>query len=402
MQKYDAVVVGAGPAGSAAAKKCTDNGLKTLLVDRCKLPRRKACSGIITNLAQNYVYENFGPIPEAAFGRPYAAKGAALYFPGVGQPVFFDTDCHSPYIWRDKFDFFLAEKSGAELCDETRFLRLTEKNNKLEVILKQKNRQIKVRASYLVGADGGWSRVIHSFAPDVYDNVQFAFACQKYFEGTVDADEHYLYWFCLREISPYPWLNIKDGQIIIGLANMAGGRFTPAFGAFLNFLKANCGLKIKKELATEGCKANLMTPLNQFFPGRGRVLMAGDAMGLMHQGGEGISCALASGGYAGQAIAMGLETGKDPLPIYKKLILPEMVTALDQFNPLRMKGSMTSGSYKQPGPLSNFGKKEKALIMMQTVRLLKNEIKVPGLFPTILKNSLRRLIFKKYKINIVE
>ena len=64
MEKFDVVVVGAGPGGSSAAKKCVDGGLKTLLIDRRKLPRRKACSGIIDNISQNYVFENFGPIPE--------------------------------------------------------------------------------------------------------------------------------------------------------------------------------------------------------------------------------------------------------------------------------------------------------------------------------------------------
>jgi flavin-dependent dehydrogenase len=67
--RYDVVVVGTGPGGSAVAKRCVDGGLRTLLIDKQKLPRRKACSGIIDNLAQNYVLENFGPIPERVFGR---------------------------------------------------------------------------------------------------------------------------------------------------------------------------------------------------------------------------------------------------------------------------------------------------------------------------------------------
>ena len=52
-KKYDVVVVGAGPGGAAAAKRCVDKGLDTLLIDKHKLPRRKACSGIICNVTQN-------------------------------------------------------------------------------------------------------------------------------------------------------------------------------------------------------------------------------------------------------------------------------------------------------------------------------------------------------------
>ena len=122
MEQYDVLVVGAGPGGSSAARRCVKGGLKTLLVDRMKLPRRKACSGIITNVTLNYIYENFGPIPEKVYGEPYISKGMGFYFP-TGDTVFGDVDCYNHYVWRDRFDFFLASSSGAKLQDQTSFLR---------------------------------------------------------------------------------------------------------------------------------------------------------------------------------------------------------------------------------------------------------------------------------------
>ena len=44
---YDVIVVGAGPAGSTAAKVLADKGLHILLVERHKLPRYKSCSGVL-------------------------------------------------------------------------------------------------------------------------------------------------------------------------------------------------------------------------------------------------------------------------------------------------------------------------------------------------------------------
>ena len=44
---YDAVVVGAGPAGAAAAKALCEAGRRVLLVERFRLPRYKSCSGIL-------------------------------------------------------------------------------------------------------------------------------------------------------------------------------------------------------------------------------------------------------------------------------------------------------------------------------------------------------------------
>ena len=43
--KYDAVVVGAGPAGSTAAKFLSEKGVKVLLLDKSKFPRDKPCGG---------------------------------------------------------------------------------------------------------------------------------------------------------------------------------------------------------------------------------------------------------------------------------------------------------------------------------------------------------------------
>ena len=75
---YDVIVVGAGPAGSTAAKVLADKGLHILLVERHKLPRYKSCSGVLiqktiekrlTELSRltQAIYEDkvMGRIPEA-------------------------------------------------------------------------------------------------------------------------------------------------------------------------------------------------------------------------------------------------------------------------------------------------------------------------------------------------
>ncbi len=401
MEKYDVIVVGTGPAGSAAAKRCTDGGLKTLLIDKKKLPRRKACSGIIANVSQNYVLENFGPIPEDTYGKPYASRGMAFHFPSVGD-VFANADCYAPYVWRDKFDHFLAKASNADLQDETRFDKLIQNNGHVEATIKHKKEKIKVKADFLVAADGGRSRVIHSFAPDVYEGLPWIWTCQKYYEGSIDIDDRYLYWFLVKGIGPFPWVNIKDDQIIIGLAQAPGFKFTPLNERFHQYLRKHHGLQVKRELATEGCYANTMTPLNRFFPGRGRVLVVGDAMGLMHQGGEGISCALESGGYAGDAIVNSLKTGENALTKYTKLVKPEMAIALDQFNPFRFRATTASDTSRQPSLFKGFSRGEKATMMKEMISFVKDEFGViSGLMPEVLKNVAYRSVFRKYPIGIV-
>src|SRR5438876_10192924 len=48
LESYDVVVVGAGPAGTAAAYTIASQNLRVCLVDKVGFPRDKLCGGLIT------------------------------------------------------------------------------------------------------------------------------------------------------------------------------------------------------------------------------------------------------------------------------------------------------------------------------------------------------------------
>ena len=43
--KYDVVIIGAGPAGVAAAHNLINNNISCVLIDKQKFPRNKLCAG---------------------------------------------------------------------------------------------------------------------------------------------------------------------------------------------------------------------------------------------------------------------------------------------------------------------------------------------------------------------
>ena len=61
MQRFDAIVVGAGPAGSTTAYRLAQGGASVLLLDRARFPRDKPCGGGLTMRAVGQLRGRGGP-----------------------------------------------------------------------------------------------------------------------------------------------------------------------------------------------------------------------------------------------------------------------------------------------------------------------------------------------------
>ena len=64
MQTYDALVVGAGPAGSATAIHLSRAGARVLLADKARFPRDKPCGGGLTGRALKQIPVDPSPVVE--------------------------------------------------------------------------------------------------------------------------------------------------------------------------------------------------------------------------------------------------------------------------------------------------------------------------------------------------
>src|SRR5213078_3395430 len=69
VRRYDAIVVGAGPAGSTTAYRLARAGARVCLVDRARFPRDKPCGGGLTLRAVRELPVSVEPVVEHVVDR---------------------------------------------------------------------------------------------------------------------------------------------------------------------------------------------------------------------------------------------------------------------------------------------------------------------------------------------
>lgn len=64
METFDAIIIGAGPAGSTAAYRLARAGARVLLLDKARFPREKPCGGGVTVRALRELPFDIQPVVE--------------------------------------------------------------------------------------------------------------------------------------------------------------------------------------------------------------------------------------------------------------------------------------------------------------------------------------------------
>jgi len=318
---YDVLIVGAGPAGAAAAKELVKNGYRVVVVEREKLPRYKICSGLILDRAQDLLAEHFGTPPEDVFCKPAFLKGVRLCVTGDSLTTLPSSKPQLYNVWRSAFDHWLLQQSGADVLESHKLVRFKQEENTVQAsILGHDKEPLKIEASYLIGADGGKSCVRSLLDPAFEERVHWHTFAQLYCTGTIDLDPEFYYMFFDSSLSAfYTWLHFKDECLVYGVGTQTGRTITPYLEDSTEYLTKQFGLKIEKVERKTGCVVTDMAISENFLLGHGRVLLAGEAAGFMNVFGEGISSAIATGHIAASAICQAEASGQAVLPIYEEL-----------------------------------------------------------------------------------
>ncbi len=302
MTSWDAVVVGAGPAGSSAAAELARAGLRVALFDKQRLPRYKTCGGGLLQRTLRALPKGWEPTVE----RECFQAQLVHHDPALSYSTFRDKPIVS-MVMRDAFDW--AGARCAEACGAN--LRLGETLRAVEV---QDSRVVlctdheTLGASFFIAADGVMSWTARQLRyPELRDVVPALEVEIEVDSNRFDAAATSARFDFGLISSGYGWVFPKKNHLSVGVLTTERGSCN-LHRAYEHYLKA-VSLTQPDAESRHGYMIPLRPRAKMFR--QPRVLFAGDAAGLADPvTAEGISSAIRSGRWAAEAI---IGAGLDPV-----------------------------------------------------------------------------------------
>jgi geranylgeranyl reductase family protein len=308
--RFDAVVVGAGPAGSIAALVLARGGARVALADKAAFPRDKACGDLIGPRGVQVLDDLGLTVPDAGHGSDLLAVGPSgrrsrlPAFTGRSYPG------HGIVVPRVAFDHALREAAldaGAVGVRARVAAVEQDPDGTVRAVLASDGQRL--AGDVIIGADGALSTVARLAGMLDSESALWGFAVRAYVPGEVPLPLLVLLESAPWRIYPgYGWLFPgADGQANVGIGIGMGGTRHSAplrddLDRFTALLRSRGDLRPAAEpgpvvggwLRMGGTG----TP-----PAVANVLLAGDAAGLINPlQGEGIAPAMISARLAAEAV----------------------------------------------------------------------------------------------------
>lgn len=294
---YDALIVGAGPAGSATAIRLARGGARVLLVDRARFPRDKPCGGGLTGRALAQAPCDVGPVVEHTVDRfRLRLRHGRQFERSSAHPLILMTQ-------RRRLDQHLLEQAaaaGADVHDGVRVSAVAVADSGVTAVVDG----AAVAARVVVGADGAngvvaretglAGDIVHGVALE--GNVGWGVLDPARYERTAVVELG-------QPAGGYGWVFPKGDHANLGVGGW--GREGPVLRDHLHRLAAAHDVPPEALGDVRGHRLP-MRRIGGASPAHGRVLLVGDAAGLVDPlSGDGIYEAFTSARLAAEAILSG-------------------------------------------------------------------------------------------------
>lgn len=306
MTRYDVIVVGAGPAGTAAAYDLAKQKISVLLLDKARFPRMKACAGGLTTKAVRALRYPIGPVIRKRCHRMMVSNRLAKKKRFSGhRPVVFMTNRSE----LDSYSLGETVKAGAAFVHTAAVEQICETDDYVAVHTARGT----FRARIVVGADGANSRVRKICDPFPTFSRAFAIEAQLPVDGggEMSFDFHVVK-------SGYGWVFPKADHLNIGVYT-CDERVKLKAADLVRYCLAKTGTDRLQKMRAQYIGLGGWG----YAPGDRRVLLVGDAAGLADPLlGEGLYNAIKSGQAAARAIIQARGTICNASKLYHREIAP--------------------------------------------------------------------------------
>ena len=321
--RTDVLVVGAGPAGSAAAAWSARAGLDTLLLDAATFPRDKTCGDGLTPRAIGELERlGLGPwLRNHTVNQGLRAHGFGqvllLPWPGGNLP-----DWGSAVARTELDDHLrtLAIESGARAVDGARAVGVRMDGDRVQVVEVQRGDEIvDVHCERLVVADGVRSPLGKLLGREWHRDTVYGVAGRSYVDSAMSDDPWISSHLELRGqdgeiLSGYGWIfPLGTGEVNLGVGTLATAK-RPADVAIKPLMR----FYAEERRVEFGLSGDLRAPTSALLPMGGAVshvagrnwALVGDAAACVNPlNGEGIDYGLETGRFVAEVMASGAELG---------------------------------------------------------------------------------------------
>ncbi len=371
MEQFDAIVVGAGPAGSTAAYRLADAGARVLVLDKARFPRDKPCGGGLTLRAVKQLPVDPEPVVEdrvdtvelrLRFERSFSRTSDA--------PLVLMTQ-------RRRLDHFLLEQAagrGADVRDGVRVDSVEVDERGATVTVDGE----RIHGETLIGADGANGTTAK--AVGLAGELDYGVA----YEGNVSGVEDRYRGRAVVELGSIPggygWIFPKADHVNVGVGGWL--HEGPRLRAHLKEVMRAHGIAPEEIDGLRGHRLPLRRPHSPL--ARGRALLVGDAAGLVDPlSGDGMYECFASSRLAAAAVLDLLGGQAESLDPYATALTRELAHHL-------------SASWGVKLAIDRFPRSVFALLRVRGVfpaveRILRGELSHPGAARGLVRGPLRAL-----------